>query len=164
VRSYGLCVRRKEIITGAQSQSCGRSTSSCSSAVSWPHPAIPIQRENGQMRTHKCVFRHSAFHCSAVSWTSVMCDWQWTDSLCRRHGDQPPGLKKKRTIGDLSYQQHYGDKFSMRVMPLDAALPTVFFVSMSLLTSKYLLQLLCIFRYKWQQHGDGANCHRTSCW
>ena len=94
-RLYRLCVRSKEIITGAQSQSCGRSTSSCSSTVGWPHPAIPIQRENGQMRTHKCVFRHSDFHCSAVSWTSVMCDWQWTDSLCRRHGDQPPGGKKE---------------------------------------------------------------------
>jgi hypothetical protein len=56
--------------------------------------------------------------------------------------------KKERTIGQLSYQQHYDDKFSMTVKPLDAALPTVFFVLMSLLTSKYLLRLLCIFRYK----------------
>lgn len=56
--------------------------------------------------------------------------------------------KKKRAIGQLSYQQHCGDKVSMRVKPLDAALPTVFFVSMSLLTSKYLLHQLCIFRYK----------------
>jgi hypothetical protein len=45
--------------------------------------------------------------------------------------------KKRRTIGQLSYQQHYGDKCSMRVKPLDAALPTAFFVSMSLLTSDY---------------------------
>jgi hypothetical protein len=56
--------------------------------------------------------------------------------------------EKKRTIGQLSYQQNYGDKFSMRAKPYDAELPTVFFVSMSLLTSEYLLYLLRIFRYK----------------
>jgi hypothetical protein len=56
--------------------------------------------------------------------------------------------EKKRTIGQLSYQQHYGDKFSMRVKSLDAALPTVFFVSMNLLTSKNLLHLLRVIRYK----------------
>jgi hypothetical protein len=56
--------------------------------------------------------------------------------------------KKKRTIGQLSYQQHYCNKFSMRAKAFDAALPTVFFVSMSLPTSKYILHLLRIFLYK----------------
>jgi len=76
------------------------------------------------------------------------------------------GGKKRWTIGQLSYPQQYGDKFSMTVRPRDATLPTSFFVSMSLLTSQYLVHPIWFFfppRYKWQQHGDDTNCYRTSC-